>query len=568
MDYTKAIPETPPTGLFEFLQRREGRFSCGVLAYRMVSREYANASLDSDDCVGDFRQNEKAKAALLWCSECGSEMVAEYIPGTACNGHGTPSGIHLQDDTERTSRAFQNGEKMRCPHCGEQVKLRSTSDIRYGYNEQVFVTAASVYEGMPVLTTYCVERSIYDRAQEIAISPSFAYIVDKQKVVKLVKCRRFMSRYCQLREWKQQQRLTDNMGAPYFFDRLPSLDGTCLENAKLWEYKNQAYESGNFLPLCYIRLYLRRPNVENLITAGMGKMLGKAMGKDAGVNSGYYKRPALPWISWNEARPAQMLGLTKEQLRVAKAKGWESDKLQFWQEHKHRMKFADAVELLEWTTAREAKKIMQAPVPAIKIVRYCRKQDRDYSYLADYWDMAVVAGMDLDQNEVRWPQNLRVAHDRAMAAQQCETSAEIRAAFKRLSIQCADLCWEHNGICIRPAASPEELVQEGGTLHHCVGGYAKTHAEGRIILFIRHARRPERSWFTLNVDLTTKCIIQNHGYRNEFAHGHALHIPKEVQEFVALWQEQVLNPWKMKPIEQKPKKKKTNPASRKKTAAA
>lgn len=217
MDYTKAIPETPPAGLFEFLQRREGRFSCGVLAYRMVSREYANASLDSDDCVGDFRRSEKAKAALLWCSECGREMVAEYIPGIACHGHGTPSGIHLQDDTARIDRAFQSGERMRCPHCGEQVKLRSAAAMRYGVNEWVFVTAASVYEGMPVLTTYRVGRSIYDRAQEIAILPAFAYIVDKQKVVKLVKYRQFMGRYCQLREWEQLQRLTDNMGAPYFF---------------------------------------------------------------------------------------------------------------------------------------------------------------------------------------------------------------------------------------------------------------------------------------------------------------------------------------------------------------
>lgn len=47
-------------------------------------------------------------------------------------------------------------------------------------------------------------------------------------------------------------------------------------------------------------------------------------------------------------------------------------------------------------------------------------------------------------------------------------------------------------------------MQEGATLKHCVGGYAKSHASGRIILFIRHERRPERSWYTLNVDLKTK----------------------------------------------------------------
>ena len=109
-------------------------------------------------------------------------------------------------------------------------------------------------------------------------------------------------------------------------------------------------------------------------------------------------------------------------------------------------------------------------------------------------------------------------------------------------------------------------MQEGATLHHCVGGYAKTHASGKIILFIRHTRRPERSWFTLNVDIYEKKIIQNHGYGNEMAHGHQLKIPREVQEFVELWKKQVLEPWKPEPIRQA--RKKNNPAGRRKTAAA
>ena len=114
------------------------------------------------------------------------------------------------------------------------------------------------------------------------------------------------------------------------------------------------------------------------------------------------------------------------------------------------------------------------------------------------------------------------------------------------------LTWKHNGIIIRPAATPEELVQEWATLKHCVGGYAKSHASGRIILFIRHERRPERSWYTLNVDLKTKKIIQNHGYRNEMLpNGTHLCIPKEVQDFVLAWTETILNPWVMPKKKQK-----------------
>lgn len=45
--------------------------------------------------------------------------------------------------------------------------------------------------------------------------------------------------------------------------------------------------------------------------------------------------------------------------------------------------------------------------------------------------------------------------------------------------RCQGLAWEHDGICIRPAASPLELIEEGNTLRHCVGGYAGTHAMGK-----------------------------------------------------------------------------------------
>ena len=84
------------------------------------------------------------------------------------------------------------------------------------------------------------------------------------------------------------------------------------------------------------------------------------------------------------------------------------------------------------------------------------------------------------------------------------------------------------------------------------------------MLFIRLARRPERSWFTLNVDVVTKTIIQNHGYRNEHVPGKApLKIPEQVQQFVKEWQRQVLMPWKL-PTEKQEKPKTTK--ARRKTA--
>ena len=69
--------------------------------------------------------------------------------------------------------------------------------------------------------------------------------------------------------------------------------------------------------------------------------------------------------------------------------------------------------------------------------------------------------------------------------------------------------------------SAQEIILEGKTLHHCVGGYAGRHFEGKVvILFLRHVRRPGRPFITIEVrprkdargQLT---ICQIHGYKNE-----------------------------------------------------
>ncbi len=87
-------------------------------------------------------------------------------------------------------------------------------------------------------------------------------------------------------------------------------------------------------------------------------------------------------------------------------------------------------------------------------------------------------------------------------------------------------------------------MREGHVLHHCVGGYGKTHLLGQLVLFVRHARRPERSWFTLNIDVRKDQPqrIQLHGYGNEWAHGERLIIPQRVLDFVDRWEKEILLP--------------------------
>ncbi len=148
--------------------------------------------------------------------------------------------------------------------------------------------------------------------------------------------------------------------------------------------------------------------------------------------------------------------------------------------------------------------------------------------------------------EQLWPPHLRDAHDRLSTQLSVSKSQKYIAEFQRLKQKYRPLEWTDGELCIVVPESNADLVTEGKVLHHCVGGYGEKHVEGRSIFFVRKYRRPERSYYTLNEDLTgmEPFRIQLHGYRNEYNDDGSMHsIPKKVLDFVSRWEKEILTPW-------------------------
>lgn len=570
MELVDLIPEAPPKGLIPAMHKQERWWTTGVLSYKCISKADGEALLDHDDMAGVYRGNITARPALLRCSECGKMALADYLHGSK-HRHCDPDGVGIwTGGIGKNEGYFRNGEKLLCPICGEQVTLRHTRDLRYGEVEDHFVVVPTVRQGCLILEQWHIVRDIGRNSDaRWHSSPVMAYILDGKKWHKFVHARRapFGAGIYSLGKWEELKGIQDTLNAPFMYlEDLPDLEGTSLENAKLWEYADQTYHKNCFFPIAYIRLYLKHPQVENLITTDMGRMIGQAIEEecwDSGsIYHGPYTRvPQLKWIDWKAAKPHKMLGLTKEQLRMVRQDGWDYRKLKFWNQQKENVAFEEVVQALKAKPLYEINQIIELKAPLTKTLRYLQKQRTGWFTLRDYWSMAKKARLDLDEEIVCWPPRLQDAHDRLQVTIKYEKDAKQRAAFAAMTERCKGLAWEHGGICIRPAESPEELVEEGRVLHHCVGGYSNAHAQGRIILFIRHTRRPERSWFTLNVDVKSKTVLQNHGYGNERSpRGKTLQIPKEVQEFVSLWQKEVLNHWKL-PAEPKQQEKTKSPAA-------
>lgn len=565
----------PPRDLFEQMEKQgDCEKTEPVMVYKKISRKEAWCAELLERRITTFDA-----PAVLWCSECEQLSVVGWqreseAPAGCSRGMMRPprSGVLMMGGgSDYGEPVLWDGDMGYCPLCGERARLRHRSWLGTGRAKQLIATVPyRVGDALFLLRWWMEERlepaGLGCRWRRVS-HPEKAWVLDGDTVQQWRKMRKvYVSTYEELPCWEKQRRAADGMGIPYFYTKdPPRLDGTWMENSKLWEWMRDTYDKNLFAPLAYLRLYRKHPNTEVLVTAGCGRLLGRWLQDECELPVGVYssatrwKAPALAWVRWKERRPSAMLGLDRGQLRDCL--GADT---------------TDAVRILYIRFGRAAglsmeecvvlNKAAAEPVSAIdalkarkadlhKAIRYLKREKANWNTLQDYWNMQKRLGVDVQADlALEWPKRLQAAHDRVQSAVRYKIDEKKETEFAAMTARLQGLCWEHDGICIRPAASIRELVAEGETLHHCVGGYGTAHCSGKCIFFIRHARRPERSWFTLQVNVHTRQVLQNHGYRNEFVHGRRRHIPKEVTEFVEAWKREVLAAWRL-PAEKKTKGK-------------
>lgn len=136
---------------------------------------------------------------------------------------------------------------------------------------------------------------------------------------------------------------------------------------------------------------------------------------------------------------------------------------------------------------------------------------------SDYLDMAENLGCDLSDRVILAPKNLREAHDTAVATSNAIKERKlIEMGKKRKKLLESLYSWSDGEILIRPPKDMAEIMAEGQTLHHCVGGYAERHMEGKVtILFVRSCAAPDVPLYTMELSVSEPWrLIQIHGLRN------------------------------------------------------
>lgn len=149
----------------------------------------------------------------------------------------------------------------------------------------------------------------------------------------------------------------------------------------------------------------------------------------------------------------------------------------------------------------------------------------------DYLDMAKNLGCNLKKKAVLEPRDLKAQHDllsEQLAAQ--KTVKENLLLSRAIENGLYEWAQEYasEDYCVVYPQTKNDFINEGRSLHHCVGnaGYYDRHVLGRsMVFFIRRASQPEKPFFTTEIDMDAGRIKQLYGFSDCSA-------PKEVRGFV------------------------------------
>jgi hypothetical protein len=290
--------------------------------------------------------------------------------------------------------------------------------------------------------------------------------------------------------------------------------------AKLYELKTARWM------VKYLGWYVHHPQIEMAVKLGVPGAVCELI-QDGRKNARI--------LDWSARNPAGFLRMSREDAVTFRRAGFDFTDLKTFRRLAGRTGLGRYMSLVDQAGGTDNLLRIERCAAGIRVkteraVRYIRSQLPQCAQYAppisqiirtweDYLNMAGELQLDLTETTVAMPKDLKARHDAAAETiRHNADEAEKKKYGKRRRLLEKKFGFELNGLRILVPGSAREIVEEGKTLHHCVGGYAPRHITGSTtILFLRHARRPERSFLT--IEMTERKgraeIAQIHGYRNE-----------------------------------------------------
>lgn len=287
----------------------------------------------------------------------------------------------------------------------------------------------------------------------------------------------------------------------------------------------QRAESARWLVL-YLAWYALHPQIEMAVKLGFSDAVEELIENN---------RKNARLLNWDADTPGGFLRMDKKDAKIFIRAQMSFKDLKVWKETAKGGSFSDYMDMADLVGGVEnLHKISEAAaahgiafktaaryiaklIPACS--RYAPPTAQIIQTWRDYLDMAKSLNYDLTEETVLMPKKLQERHDAAAETLgELDRLDEIKAYKIRRKQLEKKYGFKLGGLRILVPNSAEEIIAEGKTLHHCVGGYAARHVQGKtVILFLRNAKKPMRSFLTIEMIKRQGRmeIMQIHGYRNE-----------------------------------------------------
>lgn len=578
------LPELPPKDLLRWtIHHCEGELGHPYLVWKRVRVPV----YQMEYLMEGIKPKRHVWAADCTCLKCGSHFVTENVGNTLlfwvddCGDWWPldPSGqspYGEESEDQGYTVEVEADDNMQCPCCCETVRGIEAKSLRGGRLKQIMVASIVNLDGYAAIMYWLVQRYIFADSNEYNVIPRDAYVLDERGTL-----HRYTHKEgggCFYNEnmtdhWKLATNKRDSLDMVYhdwgsfsnkkkggiFYEHVSDLTGTTAEKTGLQAFA----EYDGTCSVEYLKLWKKYPALENLVNTGWNRLVNKIVSKSS---DGFDARKEIDAVmDITRKKPHEILGMSKADFKaICRAgKQWDYDCQRLWRDFRE-AGFSSATQFQIYRdmftdsgmrVLAELRTNYGENDPE-KIIRYLKKQKMrpaEVGILRDTREAArwLAEGRPLTEEEL-WPRNLHGAHDRLTRAKMLKMDADkaqkYQAGFDAVVQKYAELQWTDGDLCILLPKSYRELYMEGETLRHCVGGYSADHISGRdTIFFVRHYRRPERSYYTLDINMQGEPYRrQLHGYGNE---RHGIHkqythkIPRKVLDFCARWEREVLQPW-------------------------
>lgn len=581
------LPEHPRPGMLEYvLDNCDGELGEQYLVWRPESVPIYG-EIKRLMTPEDWKPARHERMARCTCFSCGAEFLTELSKSTLqffyddCGDvwpiDPTTQQPNVDDDTWEDGYTVEisDGDNLLCPVCLNTVYALSHRKLRGGRRKQVLVASVEVVDAYAAIVYWLVYRDILEDGNDYGVRPRDAYVLDERG--RLVHYSHTAhggySAETDMPCWTLSSHCRDSAdkayhdwgsinnrkkGEMYWRKNIPDLTGTTGEKTGLQEY---AHAGTAWVE--YLKLWRRYRNLENLVNTGWTSLVSKIAclsfdGHDA-------QKEMSRVIDITKTRPAEMLGMSRRDFKTVREQGaqWDYDTQILFRQYSS-AGLGTTAQFLQYRVSfgvqglRAAAELQRlyGDCDIVRLERYLRKQDilpRNAGLLLDTRNASrVLAGTRPLTQEELWPRNLHNAHDRLTRLRVTKAdpalSAKYQKGFDEILADMAELRWSDGELCVVLPTCNDDLVREGDTLRHCVGGYGESHiSRQHVIFFIRHYRRPERSYYTLDINMTDRPWRQQlHGYGNE-RHGpnkqYRHSIPKKVLDFCDRWEKEILMPW-------------------------